>query len=581
MPWPRGLLAPPAPILAWRADGAAMLRTAHDLSAHPARVTDWVDLWADRRPDAPALADRDRDAGAWRPIGYRALRDATRAFAGVLGNAGLGSGAGLVVLGANSIGLAVAILACYRAGVPVLVLSEAAARREGGLARLEPALAAFRAGGSVIDAALADTELGRALGARPARLSLASDAVLDAAARAGPGPADAPCDPDAPAKILLSSGSTGPPKAVVNTHRMMTSNVTALADLWPFLARETLVLTDWLPWSHTFGGNQSLHLALRQGGTLHIDPGRPTPDGMADTLAVLADAPPHILFNVPAGWRVLVDALVADAVLAERVLSRLRLAFYAGAPLTPPTQTRLRALLDRAPGGTVPLVTGWGMTETAPMATTLHFKAPHANAIGLPGPGTVLKLVPAGEGFEARIKGPGVTPGYLGDARANAALFDEEGFLRSGDLVDFADRARPETGLVYLGRGSENFKLATGGWVTVGRVRAEALAALGEGVRDLVVVGEGAEELGLLLLPVPGARPDGAAARAALETYNAGRPGASRRIGRFGWLDPAPDAAAGEVNEKGTLNQRLLRRNRVEAVAALYTDPARLGGGVL
>ena len=307
--------------------------------------------------------------------------------------------------------------------------------------------------------------------------------------------------PDTVAKILFTSGSTAEPKGVINTHRMLCSSQQAKAQVWPFLETQPPVLVDWLPWNHTFGGNHNFNLVLRNGGTLYIDGGRPVPSQFARSLENLRDIAPTLYVNVPRGFELLVPALQGDPQLRERFFSRLQLIFYAAASLPSHLWDALIELSIRATGAPVPLVSAWGSTETAPLATDCHFQAPQPGVIGLPVPGCELKLLANGAKWEVRVRGANVFPGYWGEPNLTARHFDEEGFYRIGDAVRFADEAAPERGLVFDGRISEDFKLTTGTWVSVGNLRVRAVAALAPIAQDVVVAGHERSEVRFLIFP--------------------------------------------------------------------------------
>ncbi|TCZ58528.1 hypothetical protein EXY23_16400 [Roseicella aquatilis] len=383
-------------------------------------------------------------------------------------------------------------------------------------------------------------------------------------------------DPARPVRVLFTSGSTGLPKGVLTTHRMMAANQQQLAQVWPFLEREPPVLLDWLPWSHVFGGSQNLNLALRFGGTLWIDAGRPVPDAFERTLANLREVAPTLRFDVPRGWALLLPALEADAALAAHAFSRLRIAFNAGAALPEAQFRRLRALAARHAPRPVPILSGWGLTETAPAATNTHREDAPPGSIGTPLPGVELKLLPVDGKLEIRVRGPNLFPGYLDEPEQTSAAFDEQGFFRTGDAVAWVEERDPNAGLRFDGRLAEDFKLSSGTKIHAQEVRLRALAALGPMARDVVVVGSDRDDVGLLVFPADPAAVDAAwrdRLADALRAMNAaGGGGSSRSVARALVLKEPPSLDAGEVTDKGSLNMRAILARRVAALARLYDD---------
>src|SRR6185369_11868850 len=309
--------------------------------------------------------------------------------------------------------------------------------------------------------------------------------------------------PDDHAKYLLTSGSTGAPKVVINTHRMLCANQQMIAQAWRFLEAEKPVLLDWLPWSHTFGGNHNFHMILRNGGTLHIDDGRPMPGLIDKTVRNLRECQPTLHFNVPRGLDMLLPALESDEALARNFMARLRGVFYAGAALPQATLDRLQALARRIRGQELWLTTSWGSTETAPAVTSAHFWLDRAGCIGVPLPGAELKFVPNAGKLEMRVRGICVFPGYRDAPALTAEAFDDEGFYRIGDAGRLVDEARPERGVLYDGRVAEDFKLGTGTWVSVGTLRVRLVSALSPLAQDAVITGHDRDEIGALVFLSP------------------------------------------------------------------------------
>jgi feruloyl-CoA synthase len=410
-----------------------------------------------------------------------------------------------------------------------------------------------------------------------------------------PGPAieaaRARVGPDTLAKILFTSGSTGLPKGVINTHRMMCSNQQAIVQIWPFITRRPPVLVDWLPWSHTFGGNHNFNMILRNGGTLYIDAGKPVPGLIETTVANLREVAPTLYFNVPRGYDMILPYLERDPALRDHFFSDLDTIFYAAAALPPNLWQRLEALSVAARGEKVVMTSAWGATETAPLAAGVHFPIDRAGVIGIPVPGTELKMLPNAGKLELRVRGPNVTPGYYRRADLAREAFDEDGFYMIGDAGRLADPDDPAKGLLFDGRVAEDFKLLTGSWVSVGAIRVAAIAAGAPVIQDAVVAGHDRDEVGLLVfLSPPGAAgiagldphtplPElavnekvRAALRDGLAAYNGQNPGSSTRIGRALMLREPPLIDANEITDKGYINQREVLERRADLVDRLFSE---------
>jgi len=381
--------------------------------------------------------------------------------------------------------------------------------------------------------------------------------------------------PDMHAKYLLTSGSTGHPKVVINTHRMLCANQQMIAQAWRFLAHEKPVVVDWLPWSHTFGGNHNLNMVLAHGGTLVVDEGRPAPGLIDKSVRNLCEVQPTLHFNVPRGLDMLLPHLQADDTKARAFFERLRGVFYAGAALPQATWDRLQALAQRVRGQPLWLTTSWGSTETSPAITSAHWKLERAGVIGLPLPGQELKLVPNGEKLELRVRGVNVFPGYRDAPELTARAFDAEGYYCIGDAGYLADEAQPERGVVFNGRVAEDFKLTTGTWVSVGTLRVRVVSALAPYAQDVVITGHDRDEVGALVFPSAqgAALPAGEMAErvaAALKALKAEGGGSSQVPARALVLAEAPSADAGEITDKGYVNQAAVLKRRAADVQALY-----------
>ena len=385
-------------------------------------------------------------------------------------------------------------------------------------------------------------------------------------------------EPSTTAKLLLTSGSTGTPKVVINTHRMLTANQQQMTQVWPFLQRHPLHLLDWLPWSHTFGANHNFNMVLAHGGSLTIDEGRPAPGLIDKTVRNLREVKPNFYFNVPRGFDMLLPYLEQDDAFARDFFERLEGVFYAGAALPQSLWERLEGVARRVRERPLWFTSSWGATETAPALTSVHWRIERAGCIGAPLPGVELKFVPNGGKLEMRVRGPNVFPGYREAPELTAQAFDDEGYYRIGDAGRLVDDTRPELGVMFDGRVAEDFKLMSGTWVSVGTLRLRAISALSPLAADVVVTGHDREQIGLLVF----ASPQAAAMSAEQQTQRlrdallamARGGGSSQTPTRALLLGEPPNADAGEITDKGYLNQRRVLERRAADVLALYAPVA-------
>lgn len=593
-----------------RPDGGGVLRSPLTLDEPEIQVGRWLRRWATERPDATFLAERSDPTvldSEWVRLSYAEARARVDALSSFLLERGVSPERPLAILSDNSIASALLQLAAAQVGVPAAPISPAYSLMTRDLARVKHCLevltpgAVFADDGELFGPTLEtlDAAVPRLFSRRSPRGSAAGRESFDVNALAK-GATSAPVEaafastgPDSIAKLLFTSGSTGLPKAVINTQRMLCTNQRQIQQLWPFLDELTPVLLDWLPWSHTFGGNHNFYLVLANGGSLFIDGGKPAPHLLPRTLQNLREVSPNLYFNVPRGFGMLLPALEADDALARAFFAELRLIFYAGAALPQDLWERLEALSLKHRGEKVPMVSAWGSTETAPMCTAVHFPIDRAGVIGLPAPGVQVKFVPNGGKQELRLKGPNVTPGYFRDEAQTAEAFDEEGFYKIGDAGVLADPADPSKGIVFDGRVAEDFKLSTGAWVNVGRLRVEAIAASDGVLADAVVCGHDTDGIGLLGIPAwpriddlsglgddadPADKLNHPAVRAtlhaALTDYNAGHGASSERVQRVLLLATPLSIDAGEITDKGYVNQRAVREQRPGEVERLLEGGA-------
>jgi feruloyl-CoA synthase len=584
-------LAPPRTERLDLPGGAFVLRSPEALQPYARCIGEWLVHWARASPEQPALAERRPD-GSWRRLTYAQLRQAIGAIAQGLLDLGLPPGRPVVVLSDNAIDHALLMLAAMHVGRPVCTVSSAYSRltqdhgKIGAILRtLQPALV-YASDADIYAAAVAAADVGAVavFSANAHRLpgSLPFERLL--AARESPAVQRAfeAIAPDDHAKYLLTSGSTGQPKVVINTHRMLCANQQMMAQTWRFLAHDKPVIVDWLPWSHTFGGNHNFNLVLRNGGTLVIDEGRPAPGLIDKSVRNLREIRPTLYFNVPRGFDMLLPFLEQDEDLARDFFSQLRLVFYAGAALPQASWQRLETVARRVrDAGAAPVwfTTSWGATETAPAVTSAHWQLDRAGVIGLPLPGTELKFVPSGQKLEMRVRGVSVFPGYRDAPQLTAQAFDEDGFYRIGDAGFLLDPARPERGVVFDGRVAEDFKLGTGTWVSVGTLRVKLVSALAPLAQDAVITGHDRDEVGALVFPSAQARelaPEVLAARVrdALQALRREGGGSSQCPARVLLLTEPPNADAGEITDKGYVNQRAVLERRAADVQTLYAQPA-------
>jgi feruloyl-CoA synthase len=591
------LFATPAITADRRADGSVILKSTTPLRGSARCIGDWLEHWARQAPDRIFLADRVSADAPWATVTYSDALKQVRSTAAWILAQGLSAERPLVILSDNSVEHALFALAAQHVGVPSAAISPAYSLMSKDFDKLKSMVALLQAGAIYVSSTKPFAAALAAIQPLHSATIVSGDAeaVSFRSIAATPETPDvekafAAITPDTVAKFLFTSGSTGTPKAVINTQRMLTSSQQAKAQTWTFLddIGEDLVILDWLPWSHTFGANHNFNLVLRNGGTLHVDGGKPAPGLFATSLANLRSVMPTVYFNVPRGFDMLIAALRSDEELRQKFFGEVKFAFYAGAALPQNLWDALEELSIRTVGRALPMVSAWGSTETSPLATDCHFQAKRSGNIGVPIPGTELKLVPSSDKLEVRVRGPNVTPGYWKAPELTAQAFDSEGFYLIGDAVTFADPARPDLGLFFDGRVAEDFKLNSGTWVSVGTLRVAGIAALAPLAQDIVVTGHGGDEVRFLVFPniavcrahaglhesadvkdVIGHDKVRSAIASGLAKLRAQSGHSSGHATRALLLAEPASVDGGEITDKGYINQRAVLTRRAQAVATL------------
>jgi feruloyl-CoA synthase len=584
-------------------NGVIYVRSPQPLGEYPARVTDRLEFWATEAPGQIFLAQRAPD-GMWQTVTYAETLSRVRSLASGLLARGLSATRPLMILSGNSVEHGLLALAAMYAGIPYAPIAPAYSLAVKEFAALSfvcqnfgPAMVFVDDGARFAPALKAviqrDTQIvfhsSRPEGLRSIPLAELESSVLSPAVD----DANRLIGPDSIAKILYTSGSTGLPKGVITTHRMLCSNQQMLAQMMPVLADEPPVLCDWLPWNHTFGGSHNFGIALHNGGSLYIDAGKPTPESFGETLRNLHEIAPTAYFNVPKAYEMLLGDLRTDSALRKTFFSRLRLLFFAAAGLSQHIWDALQDLAFETCGEEILVVTGLGATESAPYALSTGIEGATSGCLGLPVPGVELKLVPVEEKIEARLRGPSITPGFWRRPELTAVAFDEENYYRLGDAVKFADPQDPLKGFVFDGRLNEDFKMSSGTWVRVGPLQMRLLAHFGILIQDVVIAGPDREFTTALFFPAleicrklcQGLSPKASAPRVLthpevravfqerLDSFASASTGSSTRIERAILLDTPPSIAVQEITDKGSINQKAVLANRAALVEDLYRDP--------
>jgi feruloyl-CoA synthase len=582
------------------ADGTLLVRPDEALGAYPKVLTDRLVHWAKAFPERICAAQRDVSR-EWRRLTYAQVLAAVESVGQALLDRGLSAERPVAILSENDLEHLVLMLAGQHVGVPTAHLSPAYSLVSKDFGRLRHTLGILTPGlvfasngeryGNAIEAVVSrDTEVVVTSAAPKGRKATLFANLLATAPTAGVETAHEQIQPDSVAKFLFTSGSTGMPKAVINTHRMICCNQQMIAQVFCFLQDEPPVLVDWLPWNHTFGGNHNVGIALYNGGSFYIDDGKPGPGFIEETIRNLREISPTVYFNVPKGYEDLLPALRGETKLRENFFRRLGLLFYAGAGLSQPVWDAYRALALETCGERIVMVSGLGATETSPMAIQTTWETDRAGVVGIPIPGVEAKLVPRGKKLEVRVRGPNVTPGYWRQPELTRKTFDQEGFYSFGDALRFVDPSDVNKGFEFDGRLSEDFKLSSGTWVNVGALRGRILSHFAPFVRDVVVTGHDRDEVGLMIFGdidecralCSGLERSSSAAeifghpnvhrrfQELLESFAVNATGSSNRVTRAIVAHEPPSLDAGEITDKGSLNQRAVLERRTATVDQLY-----------
>jgi feruloyl-CoA synthase len=595
-------LAAPDCAVERRPDGTLLIRARAALGPYPDRITERLIHWAERTPDRVFMADRDPVGGAWRKVTYAETLAKVRAIGAALLQRNLSAERPIMILSGNDIEHALIGLAAVHVGIPHAPISPAYSLVSTDFEKLRQIVALLTPGlvfasdgtafARAIDATVpADLEVVVARHPLPSRRTTAFAELAATAPTAAVEDAFARTGPDTIVKFLFTSGSTGAPKAVINTQRMWCANQVQIAGALAYFQDEPPVIVDWAPWHHTAGGNHDVGLVLHNGGTFYVDDGKPLPGAIEATVRNLREVAPTWYFTVPKGYEALLPYLRADADLRRTFFSRLKVLWFAGAGISQGVFDEIKRLAVESCGERIAFLTGFGSTETAPCALARTFESEIATNMGVPVPGLTLKLAPNEGKLEARVQGPNVTPGYWRAPELTAKAFDEDGFYRLGDTFTFADPAEPARGLLFGGRLAEDFKLATGTWVHVGPLRATVMEGLAPLARDAVIAGLDRTDIGLLIFPdleacrrlVGDPTADAATlirdphlvaeVRRRLARLADAATGSSYRVARALLLAEPPSLDAGELTDKGSLNQRAVLARRAALVEALYAAP--------
>ena len=585
-----------------RPDGVIILKSRIPLQPYEKHIPASLAKWAKQAPERTWLAQRGGPDRQWRKVSYGEAKRTVDGLTQGLLNLGIAEGRPVTILSGNSIEHALMTQAAMQARLPAAPVSPAYSLMSQDHLKLKylfslvkPAVVMVQ-DGPTFEKALKALDLTGVTVVHVARAcdgirsvsfaDLAATPVTDAVEES-----IAKITPDTVGKLLFTSGSTGMPKAVINTQEMMCANAAMMMQVRPRDANAPVsTVLDWMPWNHTMGGNAAFHPILVDGGTLYIDDGRPMPGQLEETIRNLREVSPTYYANVPAGYAALASAMEKDDALCRSFFKNLSIMAYGGARLPDDLYDRMQALAVKTTGERIVFYTGWGSTETAPTSTGTYWDTERVGLIGLPFPGVELKLVPCGSKYELRLRGVNVTPGYFGQPDLTKKMFDEEGYYCIGDAGIFVDESDPLKGIIFAGRVVEDFKLTTGTFVHVGSLRTDAIAAATPVVHDALVAGQDREFIGLLAWPNLHAcrqmvgNPDAtfedvikhpdviACLKRGLEAHNASATGSSMRIARAMLMAEPPSIDGNELTDKGYINQRAGLERRAALVEKLYAD---------
>ncbi len=581
-----------------RADGSTVLYSLVPLEPHPYRLTDRLIHWATVAPDRIFIG-RKNEAGSWDTLTYAETFAKVKSIAQALLHKKVSPSQPIAVLSENSIEHGLMALAALHIGVPYSAIAPAYSLRSTDFEKLKHVINLLTPGlifvqdGKKYEKALKavanDVEVVSLH--KPDRECMFThfDELITTQPTEEIDSAFAAIQPDTVAKILFTSGSTGLPKGVINTHENMSTNWQQITQTFPFIKEEGLEFIDWLPWNHTFGGNHNFGLTVFNGGSLYIDDGNPTPKGIAATVANLKERRPTIYFNVPKGFEDLIPHFKNDEQLRKQFFSNLKMLFYAGAGMPQHVWNVLEELAVETVGEKILIGTGLGCTETCPSALFASEPGGFAGWLGVPVPGLELKLVPSGGKLEARYRGKNVFPGYWRQPELTAKAFDEEGFYCTGDALKFVDETNANKGMIFDGRIAEDFKLNTGTWVNVGVLRAQMIAA-GDGlIQDVVITGHDNEFVGAIVFAgvdyckritnlgtevamneIIQHKTVKEKLQEVLNEMAIKNTGSASLVKRAVFADFNLNIDKGEVTDKGSINQRMIIQNHPELVEKLY-----------